>query len=283
MCEDRVRLIRRTNPSTAVYVLYGGDPMQGILFERQLSPLVDDYHEAIPDPPTDVARKPGLLYRNHWKRQHGDLLIADWYVRRGAYLDWDTVFVVQWDTLIYDRVADLVPALQPDQVLLSGLTSIRSMRSKWDLVSRDGGIEYGRFLEHMARRYGFSGDPKCFVPIVWCLPRRFLDRYVRIERPSLGHCDYRVPICAEALDFSFCTEHDLNPTRTPRRPGDTLRAGNEEIWVPTIWQNLRRKNGARVFHPYRHLAPGTAQNWFSATLGSTLRAAARPVRKAVWS
>jgi hypothetical protein len=281
ICEDRIRLIRRYNSSITVFSLYGGSPMQDILFKRHISPHVDDYYQAAPDPPADIARKPGYLVQDYWKKRHADLQIADWYLHRGETLDWDTLLVLPWDTLLFDRAADLFSDLKADQLLLPGLRPISQVETTWDRVRGTRRQEYVAFLEHIGRRYGYRSDPFCFEPTIWCLPKRFLDRYSRIERPTLGFFEYTIPAYAQAFGFSFCTEHALKPRWASWRIRDTFRSDGPDIWVPTIGWHLARRRGDRVFRPYRRKTPGNGRGWARATLTSSWHTARACLRRLV--
>lgn len=250
LCAARARLLRKLNPETPVYVLYGGDLAEAGRFERARSPWVDDFYafpEAWPPP-----RK--------WL--HGDQLIADWYRNRGARLDWDTVFVAQWDLLLLAPLSKLCRSLRPDDVLLPGLRPIREVADWWWWVRPNSqeAEEYARFLDSLGAAR--PADPLCCNFAAAALPRRFLKTYAELSQPDLGFLEYKLPIYAQVWGFRFCEDHPFNPVwRAERgRRGalaffDTLHAEKRPIPTPVVLLNALLPGGARVFHPYHRPWP----------------------------
>ena len=267
LCEDRLRSLRRENPDTSVYVLFGGDVAEAAKYEEALSPYADDFY-VFDDPPPPIPESFPKRFRGgvFWKYMWGDLLLASWYRNRGVDLEWDTVIVVQWDMLVFGKIDEVFGCLQKDEILLSGLRPVRDVEDRWVWVAEDfpeDRIRYLQFLEHVRERYGFSGDPKCCIAIVLCLPRCFLEKFAKIELPTLGFLEYRLPIFAEAFGVPFCTDHNFKAWWGTEKYTlrSTLRARPREIWIPTIFANLRRKDGARVFHPYWRKTPTGVLGW----------------------
>ena len=296
ICEDRLRLLRRDNPSLPIFCLFGGDPGEADDYRRSLEPLVDDFYafDGAPPVPTPDDEETGgdLLDRFRggvwWKYVYGDLLLAAWYRDRGHRLEWDTVVVVQWDMLIYGRVEAAFAALGRGEILLSGLRPVREVEGRWGWVGAgDPAAEpmYEEFLAHVRERYGYRQEPMCCVAVVLALPREFLRRFAEIERPELGFLEYRLPIYAQAFGVPFCTDHPFRPwwgavERYSFK--STLRARPREIWAPTILVNLLRRDGARVFHPYWARAPRDPWSWTKALAASLVRPITTRLRP-VWA
>ncbi|MEM7202867.1 MAG: hypothetical protein AAF628_21595 [Planctomycetota bacterium] len=277
LCEDRLRHLRSHDPDTPIYVLFGGEPEDAPPFERRLGPYVNDFWVFDEPKPYLPDCLPGAFRGGQfWKYMYGDLLIAAWHRRRGVDLEWDTVVIVQWDMLLYGRIPELFSCLKKDQILLSGLRPVAEVADEWVWVAPQFEIDhtrYHRYLDHMRERYGYRGEPKCYVAIVSCLPRVFLDRFAEIERPELGFLEYRIPIYAEAFGVPFCTDHPFQAWwgTQPYSVWSTLRARPREIWAPTIFANVRRRDGARVFHPYWRRTPRGLFGWAWALLDSVPR------------
>jgi hypothetical protein len=261
LCADRLRLLRRHDPDVPVYVLFGGEPEDAPSFERALAPWVDDFYVYTDGPPGGVENPRAALREGvAWKYVFGDLMFSAWHRDRGKSLEWDTVVVVQWDMLVYGRLDDLFRCLKKDEILFSGLRPVSELEQRWVWTSPLAAerAAYTEFLDHVRERYGFDGEPECFVAIVLCLPRPFLDRFCEIERPDLGFLEYRLPVYARVFGTPVCAEHPYDPWLAALERyslGSTLRAVPQEIFTPTIIANLLRADGARVFHPYYHRAP----------------------------
>ncbi len=275
LCADRLRHLRGEDPDVAIYVLYGGDPTEAGVFRDALDPYADDFY-AFEDAPPPGAEELDVLFRGgaHWKYYYGDLLIAAWFRDRGSALEWDSITVVQWDMLVFGRIAEVFRCLRPDEALFSGLRPISEVEDAWAWTSPAQPREraqYTGFLDHVREWYDYADEPLGYVAVVTCLPRSFLVRFCEIERPELGFLEYRLPIYAQIFGTRLCTEHPFRPwwgAVEPYDPDHTLRARPVEISALTIWRELQDPDGARVFHPYWRRTPKGLVGWARAFAGS---------------
>lgn len=246
LCENRLKLLRKKNPHTKIYGLYGGAPDQAAEFRARLSGYLDDFYEFTQDKSA------------HWKWYHGDQMITDWFVKRGQHLDWDTIFIAQWDMLVFDSMARLFPTLKRGQILLSGLRPVAEVDPWWYYVRPDSEerLEYERFLRHVRTTYQYDQSPLCCEFIVSCLPRSFMQRYQDIAEPECGFLEYKIPVYAQIFSTPFCTDH-------PHQPwwGDAPNAEQASIFARGL--NSETCNvplrvieahrlwpwGRRIFHP----------------------------------
>ena len=276
LCRDRVENLRRQNPDSPIYVLFGGEIPDAPEFEAALSGLVDDFYVFDDPPPAGYA--PTSDYRGgaYWKYMHGDMMWVAWHRDRGTQLEWDTVVVVQWDMLIYGRLDEVFSCLKPGQILLSGHQPVSLVEDTWLWVV--GRVErewYDDFLSYVRERYDYDQDPLCCLAIVVCLPRVFLDKLSEVEHLEKGGLEYRMPVYAQIFGVPFCEGHPFKPwwRANERRPfGVTLTARTVEIWAPTIAANLLRRGGARVFHPYWRKTPRGFLGWSVALVDALPRA-----------
>jgi len=276
LCEDRVKNLRKLNPETSIYVLFGGEPSNSKKFELTLKPYIDDFFTFDETPPPsadDVQFREGA----YWKYYFGDLLISSWYRNCGARLGWDTIIIVQWDMLILGSISEIFSTLQEDQILLSGLRPVGEVEDKWVWVAPSelqNRRIYLDFLAFVKDRYAYSQEPLGFVAIVMGLPRTFLEKFSHIQRPELGFMEYRVPIYAQIFGTPFCTDHRFTPwwgAVEPYKKNSTLRARPWPISKLTILRNLFNPKGSRVFHPYFGPTPSGLLGWGRAVLASFLR------------
>jgi len=249
VCENRLEILRKYNPSTPIYGLYGGDPSEANRYRQKLGAYLDDFY--VFDQKRDA----------NWKWFYGDLMIADWYSKRGIVLSWDTVVVVQWDMLIFGPIHKIFSMLRRDQILLSGLRPVEEVAQKWEWVSPDHPDRrerYFKFLEYVKENFNFDQDPLCCLFVVVCLSRSFLEEYSRVDQLELGFLEYRVPIYAQIFQTSFCVDHSFDPwwdDIEPFRQDLALRAVSRHISRRTMLRHLLNPKGARVFHPYRERLP----------------------------
>jgi hypothetical protein len=266
LCRNRAELLRRDNPGVDIYGLYGGDTRDAPRFREALAPLLDDFWSF--DEP--AAPK--------WKWLHGDLMLAAWYEARGRELEWDHVFVVQWDMLLLEPVAELVPDLAPDDVLLSGVRPVRDVEPAWVWSKGGHEPEYRAFLEKLEATYG-PVEPMSCVFVVACLPRALLAAYRDLDGDT-GYIEYRLPTLARALglrlvdDERFAAWRPADATSGPAtRRQRFLNGSRRAVLLPSILLERSREDGARVFHPYHGLYPVSAKWAMQSPVWATYSAA----------
>jgi hypothetical protein len=249
VCRNRIEILRRENPGLPVFGLYGGDLQHAAQFEEALGPLLDDFWAF------DRAES------SKWKWLNGDLMIAAWYEARGRELEWDHVFVAQWDLLVLQPLERLLPPLEPDQLLLSAVLPVSAVEPAW-VWSRGGHeAEYRRFLTEITRQFG-SVEPLSCVFVIACLPRRLLDAYAALEDPEIGFVEYRLPTLASAVGLRLVEDDRFAAWRpadsgasAPTRRQRFLNGSRRAVRLPTVLTELTRADGARMFHPYHGLFP----------------------------
>ena len=251
LCQNRVRMLRRRNPGIAVYGLYGGPAGDVAHFTSAVGPLLDDFW-AFPDPA-----------EAKWKWRNGDLVLARWHADRGERLEWDSVFVAQWDMVVTAPLADVLPAMAPGDMLLSGLRPVSEVAQWWQWTRWEKTrAEYDAFLAHVGARHGAVEDPMCCQFIGMVLPRPFLDRYAGIDRPELGFLEYKVPVYAQAFGIPLLPDTCFRPwwpedpaTAGPARRAALMHAWPSSLHLPVLLSEAARPGGRRVFHPYHGIYP----------------------------
>jgi hypothetical protein len=274
VCRNRLEGLRDRNPHTRIFGLYGGDPDDAERFRAELSPLLDDFWAF------DVVAP------SKWKWRHGDLMLAAWYENRGRDLDWDHVFVVQWDMLVLEPAATLLPALAPDEVLLSGVVPVAAHTGRW--VWAEGGHEpaYRGFLEMIQKEYG-AVEPLSCLFVIACLPRRLLAAYAELPDAEVGYIEYRLPTLASAVGLRLVNDERVDASQGPGanarsagRRQSLLNGTKRAIHLPTILFEMNRRDGARLFHPYFGLFPSSPA-WALKATPWAVYVGARHARQAV--
>jgi hypothetical protein len=273
VCRNRLAVLRRDNPHARIYGLFGGDLADAPRFEAALAPMLDDFWAF--DRP--VASK--------WKWLHGDLMLAAWYEARGRDLEWDHVFVAQWDMLVLGPLDRLVRPLADDEVLLCGVRPVADVASRWVFCRGGHRPAYDAFVAAMHERFG-PVEPMSCVFVVAGLPRRLFDAY-RDLPDETGYVEYRLPTLAVASGLRL-VEDDRYPAW---RPADTaagkptrrqkyLTGARRPILLPAVLAELARPRGARLFHPYHGLFP-VSPAWAAKAPAWAVRSTARAGRSAV--
>lgn len=250
LCENRLRLLRRRNPGVAVYGLYGGSLSDAPSFSSRLGALLDDFWTF----PDDLDQA--------WKWRNGDLMLARWFADRGAALDWDSVFVAQWDMVVTASLSRWLPAMAVGDMLLSGLRPVAGVEQWWQWTRWKRRLEYDAFVAHVAERYGPVPDPMCCQFIAMVLPRGFLQRYQEIDQPELGFLEYKVPVYAQAFGIRLLPDTCFRPwwpedpaTSGAKRAECLMHAWPTPVRLPVMLYEAHRPGGRRVFHPYHGIYP----------------------------
>ncbi|MDX2114305.1 MAG: hypothetical protein SFZ24_01620 [Planctomycetota bacterium] len=240
---ERLGLLRAMNPGAAIFALFGGAPNDTDAARACTDGLADDFW-CYPEP-----------HDPRWKWRHGDQLIARWHRDRGRDLDWNTIFIMQWDLLAARPLAELFADLAPGEALFSGLRPFAEVEAWWPWADPSSWALYD-FRKVLRLRLAYRGPLLACLFIVPCLPRVFLDRFVAMGAPRAGFLEYKLPTLAAALGIPVRNAHPHEPwwSQDPaQQDADAgrraLNAVQQEVTEDTILAELSRPLGRRLFHP----------------------------------
>ncbi len=163
VCENRLRLLKKTNPGLKIFGLYGGEQKQAKEYEDRLGKYLNDFYAYSGEKSAE------------WKWINGDLLILDWYEKRGKNLVWDSVVIVQWDMLVFDSFLNLFKGIQRGQIFLSGLRPLdKKIEENWDWTKEGGGAGKITLIFLIIRKRITTGKSGRYVACLFC---RFFPRY----------------------------------------------------------------------------------------------------------
>ena len=144
-----------------------------------------------------------------WKWYHGDLLLLEWYLRRGVDLEWDTVFVMQWDMLVFAPLQRILPGLRKNEIYFSGLRPVSEIEEQWTWTSAERHPEfranYLAFISHLENHFGHVAPPLCCLAIIMALPRVFFEKFAQVPQPALGFIEYKLPTYADLFGIRLNT------------------------------------------------------------------------------
>src|SRR3989344_3933541 len=104
ICENRLKLLRKYNPEMKIFGLYGGQTSEAGKYQNRLGEYLDDFYKFTSGKDEE------------WKWLNGDLMILDWYEKRGRNLDWGSVAIIQWDTLVLDSLSKQFQGIKKNQI-----------------------------------------------------------------------------------------------------------------------------------------------------------------------
>lgn len=245
ICKNHLELFRQTNPETPIYGLYGGSADQADHFANKLASYLDDFYLS---PFTDMKYK--------WR--HGDQMITDWFRQRGRQLDWRSLFILQWDALIFTNLDDYFCDRQPDELYFSGHQQLTPRWERgWHWTKSENQPEhelYHAFQQHVRQRYPDIKDDvwhMCMF-VFEIFTRDFLEQYSEIDNAELGFLEYKIPTYAHIWGYSVYKRKlglysDFLIEDIAKRPINTL---STEIDDGFIRRNLKNVDGWRLFHPF---------------------------------
>ena len=249
ICKDRLKTLRLYNPNVKIFGLYGGSISNINEVKSIMVPFLDDLY---------------IFNKNKdsiWKWKNGDKLIASWYKDRGSQLDWETIFVVQWDMLVLAPLSQLFNMLKPGQILLSGFRPLEEVKEDWiwtDGSNYDNKLEFDSFIEDLSKKYDYFGPQFACLFIIVCLPRLFLEKYIDKKTPDIGFLEYKIPTMAKVFGIPICNEHPYNPswsTRPKLNQEKILNAVGVEVPLSVILNEYSKPLGLKIFHPVRKHVP----------------------------
>jgi hypothetical protein len=255
-CRERLQRLRKRNEGVRVFALYGGPLLEAEIAQNVLHKWVDDFYVY----PQEK--------NSYWKWKHGDQMITTWYMERGQYLKWETIFIVQWDMLILDSLEKLFLGLQPHEILLSGFRPISTVSSWWPWANPTNS-DLLSFKELLRNKFNYEGELFVCLFIVICLPRVFLEKYVAAGHPEIGFLEYKIPTMAHVFGVPVCNKHNFEPwwranpaTKNVPRRQRILNAVGEEVSLLVILQELMNSDGKRLFHPVSNILPSWMENQY---------------------
>lgn len=245
ICLNRLELIKKHNPKLKIFGLFGGKRNEAKLYKNKLGKYLDNLYVS-----------PYCSLKPKWKWLNGDLMILDWYQRRGQSLkDWDSVVITQWDALVLGNINKQFPGIKRDEVFISGSRVLdKNIEKRWHWT-KPGGKERKNYLDfsrYILEKYNYKKKLLCSLFILQVFPRRFFDKWLSIENKEIGMLEYKLPTYTKIFGFPLYKKNlgvwwFNNKAYEGRTP---LNAREIEIKKDFIEAELNRKNGYRIFHPY---------------------------------
>jgi len=251
ICENRLQLIKKGNPDIKIFGLYGGKKSDAQKYKKKLSKYLSDFYVSA------YHNKP-----KRWKWIHGDIMLLEWYLKRGRKLRWDSVVVTQWDILVIGSVKKQFAGIKKGEMFLSGLRVLdRNIEKKWNWTQAKhpkNRKDYLAFKEYIREKYNYTSKLLCCLFILELFPRDFFKKWQLLPSKEMGMLEYSLPTHAKILHTPFFKKNlgvwwfnkKDNKRNTP------LNARGIKIKESFIRSELKKKRGFRIFHPYRKMWSG---------------------------
>lgn len=240
VCRSRLELLRRHNPGTPVYGLYGGDEA---LFPRVARSIGQEL--------THLYCLSGKTAG--WKWLNGDLAVREWHRAVGKELEFDMLHVVEWDLLLLDSLERLYGGVPRGGVGVTALVPLRQIAERWGWTQEPRWVaQWEKLLSYSRVRYGYEAEPHASLGPGLSLPKEFLDLYADCDVPQLCHDEVRLPLFAQSLGFEL---YDTGFYRGwfDAQEESYFNCTNKEIEPGVIRAELADPAGRRAFHPFRQV------------------------------
>lgn len=239
ICLNRLERLKKYDPNLKIFWLFGGDKSEEKIYKNTLWKYLDSFY---------------TLKSNdsHWKWIYWDLALQEWYENIWINLERDSIFVVQWDILIFDSLNNIFKDYRKDQIFLSWTRTLdNQIESKWSRTSsKKEKPKYVKFKEYLNKKYEYNEDLLCCLPMFEILPRKFFKEYWKLKYLDLWFIEYRKPTYAKILWFDFYKKNLGVRWFQENQESLPMNANAEERNKIFIKNELNKKDWRRMFHPY---------------------------------
>lgn len=251
VCENRLQILSKFNPETPIFGLYGGSREEEEHFRTKLEPYLNSFYRIPED-------------NSFQKWINGDLYILDWYNNIGKKLQWESIVIVQWDLLALISFSKLFSTLKKNEIFLHPLKKIdKKFEKEWYWTSKKSlkqinlndpkrpflRTNYLKFKKLVKEKYSYDQKIPRTIFMLAVFSRNFLETYRNIEDIHVGFLEYKIPTYAKIFEVpihSFSLGENIKLAIEDR----PLNARSHEISRLFIDNELKKKDGWRVFHPY---------------------------------
>ncbi len=230
--------MRFLNPGVEIYGLYGGQEDQ---IDRASFELKDQ-----------LTHNYMIRYKsNDWKWKNSDMAFQLWYRDVGQNVQFDVLHTFEWDMLYFEPLDVLFHHVPKDTAAFTGLIPLKKIENKWYWTSNyERREEWFRLLGFFRECYFYNMEPFGMIGPGASLPRIFLEKLKDFEIPEILHDEIRLPILTQLFGIEMADTYFFH--RWFSHSEYRYFNSNEfDIEMSDIKKQLKKKDGRRVFHPYR--------------------------------
>jgi hypothetical protein len=238
ICRNRLLLLKKLNPDTPIYAMYGGAKTEQRTMEKTIGRYLEGFYR--------IPKESGK-----WKWLHSDLGARLWFKSVGHKVKFDRMHLIEWDLLTLKPLKQLYGNLSNNTVALTGLKPLHLVEKSWYWTTHEPyKSQWHQLLEWAKKEHRYKATPySCLGPGA-SLPRTFLEHHAKINVPELVHDELRLPLFSQIFGLKL---KDTGFHKRTATPGEHFyfNCHNHPISIETIKRELKKPNGRRAFHPYR--------------------------------
>ncbi|MBD3280457.1 hypothetical protein GF389_02950 [Candidatus Dojkabacteria bacterium] len=189
LVQNRIDVIKYFNPGISIYGLFGGNKDEYPIFRKKLKQV--EHILFWDESDTDV------------KWRFSDLSILFWYENYGKSLNFDILHTIEYDLVLLDSFQNLYEYNPQDKhIYVTALVELEKIKpiSNWFNNPEFPTKQCREIVRIFKEKYGLEKLYSCMAPGT-TITREFLDNYRKIELPTIGFDEIRIPNIAQALNI----------------------------------------------------------------------------------
>jgi len=224
-----------------MYGLFGGEPKDLARAQKILGrKLINIYQVPVTD--------------SQWKWRNGDLSLTDWFRNFGHTIDFNILYLIEWDLLQLGSFEDLYSRVPANGVGLTGLIAMKKI-PKWNWIAREPWKgQWNDLLAYAKEEYGYRGVPHGCLGPGNVFPRAFVEKYSEIEVPVLCHEEIRFPLFAQILGFKLF-DNGFFKDWSSHDDAPYFSCAGKKIGIQksVMDEEMEKATGRRCFHPCKEM------------------------------
>lgn len=262
--KNRIKLLKKYNPEIDIYGLFGGKEEDFPSMKRYLRRDLKNIYRVKPK------------YQG-WMWLNGDLAVSEWYRKIGKDIDFDRVYLLEWDAIILASLKDAYKNIPKEGIGLTDLRSIEDAFEGWYWLNNEPWKGFWlELLNRVRKKYNYTGDEKVSIFGLPVFTKSFLENYSKVNiettiyqknikenrwdykylpeferKMVLCHDEIRLPLYAEILGYKMYDTGFL--PKDKKEEEEYFNANGWEVKLTTILEEAKNPNGRKVFHPYRKI------------------------------
>lgn len=240
---NHLELVKRFNPELKIYGMFGAFAEEEDVFsqfQKEFTGLAENVHDI------KVPSK-------EWGWKNGDLAIRRWYQQVGHLFDFQRLYVIEWDLLLFGHLDKVYQHIPSDGLAMTGLTPLAEVEDKWQWTAREPyRREYLKLQKVTKKAFPSLGSTSASHGPGLALTKEFLEKYSAAEVVEFGNDELRLPMYAQGLGFKMY-DTGFEKGWITKNEADLFNCFGQEIQWSAIETQLRISNGRRAFHPFRQL------------------------------
>jgi len=238
LVNQRIRLIKMIDPGIRVYGIYGGKSEAYGKACKSLNEVLDGNYLVRSEDP-------------RWKWLHADITYKMWYREVGKYIDFNFVYVLEWDLLILEKLQHIYPLPSDDTVYFTGLIPIEKVSKFWYWNDKQNKPKVTEFFKKVRMHYKTEFEEYATLGPGLFAPRLFFEGLLELDLFEADVTDeVKIPVWSQLLGLQLKSNNFYTKWFSYFEMR-YFNANVANIKTQTIRKEMSKKHGRRVFHPYR--------------------------------